>query len=387
MGILENKRDEHAKALRELVTESEGFMSKENFDPKDSEYVALREKREKMEDNLSDVIATIAARRLALPPSKSDPNSGGRQESACMKVLREYDGRGNSEMWDFEYVLRAYAVLKTSEPLFDQNPTRIDPGTPDLWTPSLDSVSRIPSSNKFDFTVPPLPKPAGSVAELEAKPAALFSSRRVQGELGTDAHILDVSRQTLEDDSTAEQMLRVWLTQGVTLRQDAKVASAIAGAVGTLTADGIGVAAAIRNGQAVLSSEGIRATHVHMNPLDASALDQAAAMQMHTGPLLITSPWSLARIENPAIPIGQPIVGSMQMAVYLLYRSAISTYLTDAGLTVEDTPRDRFRHNIFGVLGEGRSHVEVVRPELLVRCTVLPDPEPAREETIKRPAN
>lgn len=90
----------------------------------------------------------------------------------------------------------------------------------------------------------------------------------------------------------------------------------------------------------------------------------------HTGPEGLSVIWGMTVIENPAIAVGVPIVGDMRSAVYFLYRSAISTYLTDSGTTDEATPRDRFSHNIIGILAEGRSRVHIVQPQLLVKCTV-----------------
>jgi hypothetical protein len=226
------------------------------------------------------------------------------------------------------------------------------------------------TGQNYDFTVPPPPVAAVTVAEGSKKARVEFTSTQVSGSLETDAHILDVSRQTLEDDAAAEATLKSWLAEGVRLKQDAKAAAAIAGAAGTGSATGPSLLEAIRNGKASLSNLRITATAVYVNPDDAAAIDVAAMSNGHTGPVGLGSVWGLTVIENPGITAGTAIVGSMSQAVYLCYRSSISTYITDSGQTMEDAARDRFSHNILGILGEGRSKVHVVQPKLLVKCTV-----------------
>jgi hypothetical protein len=211
---------------------------------------------------------------------------------------------------------------------------------------------------------------AVTVAEGAVKPAVEFVSAKLSGTLETDAHILDVSRQTLEDDATAERFLKEWLRSGVKLKQDAKTAAAIAAAIGTLLANSTTMLYAIRKGKAELSKLGIPATTVYMNPDDAMNADIEAMTNGHTGPEGLSDLWGMRVVENPGITVGTAIVGAMPQAVYLLYRNAINTYITDSGMTKEAVPRDRFENNILGILGEGRSKAHVVQPKLLVKCTV-----------------
>lgn len=368
-SILDQRRRSAAEDLRGLVAQAEQMMARDDFDPESGEYVALREQREATEARLADISATMNARALAEGPAPARRDAHG-DISPIRQILREYD-RGNSDRFDIEYeIQRAYAVLTTSEPAFAQNPTRGTFGILPVFTPTLDAIQAVPTTNSYDFSVPPPPVPAATVAELGTKPAVEFTSAQVAGTLETDAHILDVSRQTLEDDATAERLLRTWLTDGVRLRQEAKAGAAVAGAVGTLTATGASLQAAIRNGKAKLSALGVRATAVNINPDDAAAADLEAMANGHTGPEGLSNYWGMTVIENPGIAAGAPVVGSLYQAVVLCYRNAINTYLTDSGMTVETVPRDRFSHNILGILGEGRSKVHVVQPKLLVKCTV-----------------
>jgi hypothetical protein len=371
--ILEQRRRSAAEDLQGIVTQAENMMARDDFDPESTEYTALREQRETTEARLADVTATINARNLAAGPAPTPRDQSG-DISPIRQILREYD-RGNSDRFDIGYeIQRAYAVLTTTEAAFAQNPTRIPVAPLPVYTPTLDAILAVPTSNLYDFVVPPPPIAAATVAELGLKPGVDFESAKVSGSLETDAHILDVSRQTLEDDAAAERMLRAWLTDGVRLRQEAKAGAAVAGAVGTLTATGPTLQASIRNGKATLSALGIRATAVNINPADAAIADIEAMELGHTGPDGYSSYWGMIVIENAGIPVGAPVVGALGSAVVMAYRNAINTYLTDSGMTVEAVPRDRFSSNILGILGEGRSKVHVVQPKLLVKCTVVAAP-------------
>ena len=366
-SVLDTRREAAAAALATTVSEIETFLREDAADPGAPEFVALRERRDTQQATLADLLASLEARRMAAHRPAVEHN--GAPLSDMRRVLREYD-RGMSERFAIEYVLRE---LQTGDPMFTPNPTRIQVAQLPIITPSLDVVNTVATGNNYDFVIPPHPAvPSVSVPEGGQKPTVPFASTQVSGSLETDALIVDASRQALEDDASAESTLRAWLTAGIRLRQDAKCQAAIAGASGTQTAGGISLIEAVRNGKAVLSGLGVMATAVYMHHLDAAAMDLDVMVRADQSPVGQSSVWGMRVIESPAIPQGVPVVGAIGQAVYMLYRSAISTYLTDSGMTDETTPRDRFSHNLLGILAEGRSKVHVVAPELLVKCTVAP---------------
>lgn len=367
-NVLETQRRHAAEELGGIVTEIETYLARDDADTESAEYVALREQRDQAQTTLADLIATIDARRLA---QHTPANAGGEQLSQMRQVLREYD-RGISQRFNVEYELQR--ELQTGDPYFTPNPTRIQVATLPVNTPSLDLVRSVQTGQNYSFVVPPPPALASTVAEGTQKPTRTWDSTPVTGTLETDAHLIDVTRQTLEDDASAERTLRAWLVDGVRLKQDAKAQAAIAGATGTLTATGETVAAATRAGKAELSAIGIIATAVYLHPDDAAALDLETLSAVNPAPNGVSSLWGMRLVESPAIAVGVPVVGSIGQAVYLLYRSSISTYITDSGMTQETTPRDRFSHNLLGILGEGRSRAHVVQPGLLVKCTVTAGP-------------
>lgn len=368
MNILETRRRAAADELNHIVSEMETYLQREDADAESADYVALREQRDAAQTTLADLLSTIDARRMA----QTKPTTpGGEQLSPMRQVLREYD-RGISPRFNVEYELQR--ELQTGDPYFTPNPTRIQVATLPVLTPSLDLVRTVQTGQNYSFVVPPPPALASTVAEGAQKPTRTWDSTEVTGTLETDAHLIDVTRQTLEDDASAERTLRAWLVDGVRLQQDAKAQAAIAGATGTLTATGDSVASAVRAGKAELSAVGIVASAVYMHPDDAAALDLETLSAVNPAPNGVSTLWGMRIVESPAIAVGVPIVGAMSQAVYLLYRNSISTYITDSGMTQETTPRDRFSHNLLGILGEGRSRAHVVQPQLLVKCTVTVTP-------------
>lgn len=367
-AVLERRRSSLAEDLSGIVGETEQLMASDAFDHEGADYLALREQREGIQAQLADTLAVIEARRMASTAPRPT-GADGQEISGLRKILREYD-RGLSPKFDIEYSLQR-ELLTTGDPLFTPHPDRLQVEQLPIITPTLDSIRTIQTGQHFDWVEPPPPVAAVTVPEGGTKPAVVFESVKVAGELETDAHILDVSRQTLQDDSAAEAFLRTWLTQGVRLKQNAKADAAIAGATGTQSATADSLLKAIRRGKAVLSNLGIMATTVYANPDDAADIDIDAMMIGGTGPDSLGTLWTLRVVEAPGLVAGTAIVGAMPQAVYLCYRSGINTYLTDSGMTVEAEPRDRFSHNILGILGEGRSKVTVVQPKLLVKCTAV----------------
>lgn len=367
-NVLETRRRAASEDLAGIVTEMENYLAREDADAESADYVALREQRDTAQGVLADLLATIEARRMT---QHTPVTPQGEALSPMRQVLREYDS-GNSPRFNIEYDLQR--ELQTGDPYFTPSPTRIQVPTLPVITPSLDLVRKVQTGQNYDFVVPPAVVAASTVAEGAQKPTRTWDTNPVTGTLETDAHLIDVTRQTLEDDATAERTLRAWLVDGVRLQQDAKCAAAIAGATGTGTATGDSVASAVRAGKAELSELGIIATAVYMNPADASDLDLATLSAVNPAPNGLSTVWGMRIVESPAIAVGAPIVGAISQAVYLLYRNSIQTYLTDSGMTQETTPRDRFSHNLLGILAEGRSRAHVVAPYLLVKCTVTVTP-------------
>lgn len=360
---LEQTLEESTRELSDLASRGAEMAAADDFDPQAQAYIAHREVTQRAQARHTELANMMRMRPAAVShaaPRRTDADDMGR-------VLREYD-RGNSERFAVPYSV--HRELQTGDPYFTPPPSRIQVSSQPFLTPSLDLVSAVAvGSNAYDFVIPPPVEAATTVAEGAKKRTIDWVATKVNGTLETDAVIIDTTRQTLEDDASAERTLRAWLTDSVRMRQDAKVGAAIAGATGTLTATGASVAEGIRNGKAELSEAGLAATAAYLNPADAAELDldlMAASGQISG----VTVAWGMRIVESTAVAVGAPIVGAMAQAVYLLYRSQISTYMTDSGTTDETTPRDRFSHNLIGILGEGRSRAHVVFPKGICRVTV-----------------
>lgn len=365
MDFFETRRQAIAAELKQTVDDIQAFQARPGADVQSDEYRALRERRGTLQESLTDAIATLEARKLAqFTPAR--PDNGG--VSDMRRVLREYD-RGNSERFDVPYELRE---LQTGDPYFTPPPTRIPVASLPVLTPSLDLVRSVQTANQYDFVVPPpISSVANDVVEGAKKPTTDWVSTKVSGSLTTQAVIIDTTRQTLEDDASAERTLRAWLTDAVRGKQDRNVAAAIAGATGTGTATGASVAEGLRNAKAELSELGLPATAAYLHPSDAAELD-LGAYTANGDVSGFSTVWGMRIVESTSIAVNAPIVGAMSTAVYFLYRNAIATYLTDTGTTDEVTPRDRFSHNLIGILAEGRSKAHVVFPQALVKVTITP---------------
>lgn len=368
MSTLEQLQRSAANELEDLAKRGADLIAADGFDPDAPAYIAHREATEAVRVRHAELTNMLKAHDFAQLSRRSPARPSSAAPDDMARVLREYD-RGNSERFAISYELRE---LQTGDPYFTPNPTRIQVASLPTLTPSLDLVRTVAvGSNNYDFVVPPPVEMAQTVAEGAKKPTIDWVATPVTGTLETQAVIIDVTRQTLEDDASAERTLRAWLTDAVRRKQDANVAAAIAGATGTGTATGATVAEGLRNGKAELSELGLPATAAYVNPADAAELD--LDMLAGSGSVSGTSTvWGMRIVESTAVAAGAPIVGSMSSAVYLLYRNAISTYLTDSGTTDEVTPRDRFSHNLIGILAEGRSRAHVVFPQALVKVTVTP---------------
>lgn len=359
---LEKQERAAAAELQDLIDRGTELSAADDFDPDTPGYKAFRETFDKVQRRHTELASILAASQV----TAVRPRPQGDKPSDMGRVLREYD-RGNSPKFLVPYELRE---LQTGDPYFTPSPTRIQVGTLPLLTPSLDLVRSVAvGSNQYDFVVPPPVEVAQTVPEGAKKPTIDWVSTKLAGTLETDAVIIDTTRQTLEDDASAERTLRQWLTDAVRRRQDQKVATAITDATGTGTATGATVAEGLRNAKAELSELGLPATAAYLHPSDAAELD-LGAYTANGDVSGYSTVWGMRVVESMAITANAPIVGSMSNAVYFLYRNAISTYLTDSGMTDEATPRDRFSHNLIGILAEGRSRAHVVFPQALVKVTV-----------------
>ena len=177
-SVLERRRASLTEDLQGILTEAEDRMGRDDFDPEDDGYVALRENRERVEGQLTDIDATLRARQLinTTPPPQLDTD--GQEISPMRRILREYD-RGHSERFDVEYEIRR--ELQTGDPYFTPRPTRIDVQQLPVITPTLDSLRAVPvGSNNYDFVVPTRPVPALTVPEGGKKPTRTWAGTPVK---------------------------------------------------------------------------------------------------------------------------------------------------------------------------------------------------------------
>jgi hypothetical protein len=102
---------------------------------------------------------------------------------------------------------------------------------------------------------------------------------------------------------------------------------------------------------------------VLLNPADWAALDLAVMAGGLGGPNMQASFFGLRPVSSADVDEGTAIVGDFRRAVTNWYRTGVQILATDSHAS-------NFTSNIFTILGEARSWVDVVRPNGLVKVTV-----------------
>ena len=87
---------------------------------------------------------------------------------------------------------------------------------------------------------------------------------------------------------------------------------------------------------------------------------------------------------------GTVFVGDFKAGVLHIQRSSASVDITDSGMSVETTPRDRFTHNLYGLRAEARYKTILQQPKAIVKVTVtalMADDRPHPRRRSSRPLN
>jgi HK97 family phage major capsid protein len=197
----------------------------------------------------------------------------------------------------------------------------------------------------------------------------------VSGSLTKSAYILDVTQETLEDEPQARTILSSWLTAGVQRKIEADAAGAVTGGSVYLTvatpATG-NAAQAIRLSIATLQAAGLTANAALINPTDWANLDlyMFGAAGSNSQSVVQSNPWGVQLIAVNAVSAGTVFVGDFKAGVLHIQRSSVSVDITDSGMSVETTPRDRFTHNLYGLRAEARYKTIIQQPKAIVKATI-----------------
>lgn len=370
MSLIE-RRNAAAAELLKLTDTAETLVTRDGFDPESPEFQSIQTdldvKRAEVEryDGLLDTAARATERDM--------PRTNGGDWASEMVRSMVSTGKAREAQVPLD---RAYAVLTSAETGFASQPTtlRPQPVSERTMTPTIDASTVVQvSGSNYRYITMPLAVAAQDVAEGGAKPAVEFASAEVSGSLGKVAHILDVTQELLEDEPAARNILSNWLIEGVTKKLEADAAAALVGGSGYRTIPAqTGVTPAVRFAVAELAGYGLMANAVVLNPKDHAELDlevfSAAASNSQT--VRLSSLWSgVSLIPNPAVPAGTIFAGDFKAGVLHIRRSTVSVDITDSGMSVESTPRDRFTHNLYGFRAEARAKTIVQQPLAIVKAT------------------
>jgi HK97 family phage major capsid protein len=360
----------------DLVSAAEALMEADTFDPSDSSYVELRDKASALDSKIQAIVDWNSRRLAADQIDAIEIRSAGRRSEQVRTTdadtpgslfvrSREFAGysfSGSSGRVEVPMLqMRAADVMKTTE--FGGLPTRYDVSEPKGDTPVLSVVNRVPvSSGSIEYVKWTLnPNAAAAVAEGTAKPQSDLTRTVTPKSLPTVAHFAEATRQLLEDESAVRSIIDDELRWGVMQALETQAVTAVTGAT-IPTAEGDDLLSAIRIGIGALPS-GYTATTVLLNPADWAALDLAVMAGGLGGPNMQASFFGLRPASSAEVDEGTAIVGDFRRAVTNWYRTGVQILATDSHAS-------NFTSNIFTILGEARSWVDVVRPNGLVKVTV-----------------
>jgi HK97 family phage major capsid protein len=376
--------DKIRKALDDTIAQAEEMTTRDNFDPKDPGYVALREEADRLTASYQEMAAWsqrkatsnevgAALHRTEAKADKeqtkartAEPLSMG-EEFIRSEVFTNYAGRGTSSRVE---VVRDRALPGTLADWAGALPSvpQRDVTPPAAATSILDLVPSIPvSQNSLETIVYGIAAGGATVvAEGSAKPSIEFEPTVTPITLATLAVYTQLTRQMIEDGPAVKARIDQMLARDVRREAEDQAAAALAGA--TLpTAEGDTLLAAIRKGMAAVQTAGYAPGAVLLNPNDYAELDIDVFGATLNGPSVNSRFWGLTPVPHAAQAAGTATVGDFGVAVERYVRTGINLYITDSH-------GDTFLSNVFTLLAEAREKAVVVRPAALVECTAVAGP-------------
>jgi hypothetical protein len=374
MDLLE-RRNTLADELARQADFEASLVTGPGFDPESNQYTDAVHNRENTEASIARMDQILAAQDRAVPrpvPQQS------RVDWATQLIRDQLAGKPSRMA---EVALdRAYHVVQSAEPYLKADVVTVRPTPPAATypTPVIDSATNVQvSGSAYRYvTLPPIATPA-VVAENAAKAGVEFTSTEVSGTLTKWAYILDVTQETLEDEPQAQTILSQWLVAGVQRAIENAAAAAVTAGSGYLTVatPAAGNAAqAIRLSIATLQAQGLTANAALINPTDWANLDlyMFSAAGTNSQAVAQSNPWGVKLIAVNAVSAGTVYVGDLKAGLLHIQRSSVGVDITDSGMSVETTPRDRFTNNLYGLRAEARAKTVVQQPKAIVKATITP---------------
>lgn len=368
MSLLD-RRNAAAAELLKMTEAAETLVTREGFDPESADFKSIESdldvKRAEVErlDRLMDTAERALVRELP-----AEQRTDWATEMVRSMVTT---GKSREALVPLD---RAYQVLTTDTFSPQAVTVRPRPAEEKVFTPTIDAATTITvSGNTYRYITMPVSVPAQAVAEAGAKPAVEFVSTEVTGTLGKVAHILDVTQELLEDEPAARNILSNWLIEGVERKLEADCAAALTGGSGFRTiAAQTSVTAAVRFAVAELAAYGLMSNAVMLAPEDHAELDLEVFAAAATESNIVSkyNIWSgVSIIPNPNLSPGTVFVGDFKTGLLHIRRSTVSVDITDSGMSVETSPRDRFTHNLYGFRAEARATSILQQPKAIVKAS------------------
>jgi hypothetical protein len=368
---LTERRNALAEELERKTEFEAGLVTGPSFDPESQQFLDAVRDREQAEAAVIRLDHILDSQAKARPRTDRDKPA----LNWASQLIREKQAGKPSRAAEVP-IGRAYHVVQSTEPYLKADTVTLRPTPPASTypTPVIDAstVVNVSGSAYRYVTMPALGTPL-SVNENSPKPGVEFTSSEVTGTLGKKAYILDVTQETLEDEPQAETILRQWLIAGVQRQQELDAQAVVVGGSGYLTvatpATG-NAAQAIRLSIATLQAQGLSANVALINPTDWANLDLYMFGKPTGDADINTNPWGIQLVAVPSVPPGTVFVGDFKAGVLHLQRTAVSVDITDSGMSVETTPRDRFTNNLYGMRAEARYKTIIQQPKAIVKATV-----------------
>lgn len=310
---------------------------------------------------LDSIVAGTSRRQAEKGHAETRDHSVG-EAFTRSEVYTEYAFRGTSSRAEIPFQARA---LHTTTTIGLGDKDREILANPPAVTPLLDVIGYRPTTKgSVEFVKYLFDNKADVVAEGAMKPESGLSRTIVDKSIPTVAHWVEVTRQELEDDAQVRAILDNELTEGVLQKIEDLAAAAINGGNFATVADA-NLLAAIRLAKAKVP-KGYMANAVLLNPDDWAGMDINA--QAITGnPMIQQIFWGLTPVSAESVPSGSAFVGDLKRCVRRIQRTTASVYITDSDVGLDG--KSNFKRNIFTLLGEARSLVEVVDERGVIKAT------------------
>ena len=378
-----NALDKIRKDLDDTIAQAEEWTTRDDFDPKDPGYVALREQADSLSNAYQEMASwqtrkatsnevgdslrrTQDSRRAEVErvtERQAQPLTAG-EEFIRSDVFTNYSHRGTSARLEIKDralpgKIADWAGVLPSAPQRDVTP-------PPAPTTILDLIPAIPvSSNSVETIVYEIVTGgATAVAEGVAKPSIEFKPTVTPITLDTLAVYTQLTRQMIEDGPAVKARIDTMLARDVR-REAEDLAAAALGAATLPAVEAPTLMASIRRGLAAVQVAGYSPGAVLLNPADYADLDIDVWNSTLNGPNVGARFWGLTPVPSSAQALGTATVGDFTMGLERYVRTGISLYISDSH-------GDTFLSNVFTLLAEAREKSVVIRPAALAECTVTP---------------